>query len=157
MAGETIKVTAPTIVASVLEFEQGAQAVLVNSFGIAGHDLPHLQVYGGGAILEVPDPNTFGGPVRVRPNGEEAPWRELPLRYRQTETRRDLRGVGLIEAVRAIRKGSQPRASGELAFHVLDVMLSILESNESGRRVTISSTCGRPELLPIDAGLVAAT
>ena len=157
MAGETIKVTAPTFVAGVLEFEQGAQAVLVNSFGIAGHDLPHLQVYGSGAILEVPDPNTFWGPVRVRPNGEDAPWRELPLRYPQTETRRDLRGLGLIEAVRAIRQGSQPRASGELAFHVLDVMLSILESNESGRRVTISSTCGRPELLPIDADLVAAT
>src|SRR5207237_665646 len=83
------------------------------------------------------------------------PWRELTLRYRQTETRRDLRGVGLIEAVRAIRKGSQPRASGELAFHVLDVMLSILESNESGRRVTICSTCIRHALIPLAEGVVA--
>jgi predicted dehydrogenase len=152
---QTIRVTAPTFVAGLLEFQQGAQAVLVSSFGIAGHDLPPMQVYCTKAIIDVPDPNTFGGPVRVRSDGEGSIWRDVPLRRRNGESRRDLRGIGVIDAVRAIRSGSTPRASGELAYHVLDVLLSILESHESGRHMTISSSVERPALLPLDADLAA--
>lgn len=152
---QTIRVTAPTFVAGLLEFQQGAQAVLVNSFGIAGHDLPPMQVYCTKAIIDVPDPNTFGGPVRIRSDGEGSIWRDVPLRQRNGESRRNLRGIGVVDAVRAIRSGSRPRASGELAYHVLDVLLSILESHESGRHVTISSGVERPPLLPLDADLVA--
>ena len=36
--------------------------------------------------------------------------------------------------------GPAPRASGELAYHVLDVMLAIEESAESGRPVEVAST-----------------
>ena len=157
MAGQTIKVAAPTFVVGLLEFEQGAQALLVNSFGIAGHDLPHMQVYCTGAIIDVPDPNAFGGPVRLRSNAEDSVWREVPLRHLHSESRQDLRGIGVVDAVRAIRSGAQPRASGDLAYHVLDVMLSILESNEHGHHMAISSTVSRPELLPLDADLVLAT
>lgn len=151
MAGQTIMVTAPTFVAGLLEFEQGAQAVLLTSFGIAGHDLPAMQLYGTKAIVEVPDPNAFGGRVRVRPNSEDSTWREVPLSRGPSESGRDLRGLGVVDAARAIRSGSQPRASGELAFHVLDVMLSILESHEGGRPVRIASAVSRPALLPLDA------
>jgi predicted dehydrogenase len=156
MAGQPIKVTAPTFVAGLLEFESGAQATLVMSFGITGHNLPHMEVYCGGATISIPDPNTFGGPVKVRSNTENAVWREVELRYRHTDARHDWRGIGVVEAAQAIRSGIQPRASGELAYHVLDVMLSILESHENGRHVTITSTCARPALLPLDADLVAA-
>ena len=156
-AGTTIKVTTPTFVAGLLEFRQGAQAVLVNSFGIAGHGLPPMQLYCTDAIIDVPDPNGFGGPVRVRRNGNESTWSEVPLGDRSGEPGRDLRGIGVVDAVRAIREGSRPRASGELAYHVLDVMLSILESNETGRHVTVSSTVERPALLPFDADLVGST
>ena len=156
MAGQTIKVTAPTFVAGLLEFESGAQATLVMSFGITGHDLPHMEVYCSGATISIPDPNTFGGPVKVRSNSEKAVWRDVELRYRHTDALRDWRGIGVVEAVKAIRGGVQPRASGQLAYHVLDVMLSILESHENGRRVNISSTCAKPALLPLDADLVAA-
>jgi predicted dehydrogenase len=153
--GQTIGVVSPTFVAGLLEFERGAQVILVNSFGIAGHGLPRLQVYCSNAIIAAPDPNTFGGPVKVRSSGEDSTWRELSLRDHY-ESGRDLRGIGLVEAVRAIRGGSQPRASGDLAYHVLDVMLSILESHESGRHLTISSTVKRPALLQAGADLVAA-
>jgi predicted dehydrogenase len=154
--GLTIKVTTPTYVAGLLEFREGAQAVLVNSFGIAGHGLPPIQVYCSEAIIDVPDPNTFGGPVRVRPNGADSTWKDVPLVHRHDEPRRDLRGIGLVDAVRAIHAGSMPRASGDLAYHVLDVMLSILESNETARHVTVSSTFERPSLLSLDEDLVGS-
>ena len=40
---------------------------------------------------------------------------------------------------RGIRAGREPLASGELAFHVLDAMLAVEESIESGQPVVIES------------------
>src|SRR5207249_9961882 len=66
-AGETFKVSTDTFVAALIEFESGAQATLVTSFGIAGHDLPNLQVYCKKGILSIPDLNTSSEPVRFQP------------------------------------------------------------------------------------------
>jgi predicted dehydrogenase len=157
-AGETFQVTVPTFVSASLEFLSGAVATLVTSFGIAGHDLPKIQLYCTRGILGVPDPNTFGGPVRFRPIDEDSAWSEIPLAYRHTDSRapRNFRGVGVIEMARAIRNGEQPRASGSLAFHALDVMVSILESHATDRAVRVESTCDRPRLMPLDADLELA-
>ena len=156
-AGETIKVTTPTWITGVLEFASGAQAILVSSFGIAGDDLPHMHVYCAGGILSVPDPNTFAGPVMVRDNDPDSAWREEPLLFEPTTVRADSRGIGVVEAVRAIREGRAPRASLDLGYHVLEVMLSILESSDTGEHVSIESSCPPPEPLPADARLAAAT
>jgi predicted dehydrogenase len=153
--GETFKVTTPTFITGLIEFASGAQAVLVSSFGIARRDLPYLHVYCSRGVLAVPDPDTFAGPVLVRDNDEDSDWREEPLLFETTKVRADSRGIGVIEAVRAIRAGREPRASLELGYHVLEVMLAILEASETGRHVEIESTCRPPEPLPADAQLVA--
>ena len=155
-AGEVFTVTTSTFVAGLIEFESGAVATLVMSFGISGHDLPHMQVYCSGGILGVPDPNYFGGPVRVRAAGEESMWQEQPLLYRHTAEQppRNHRGLGVAEMAQGLRRGQAPRASGELGFHVLDVMLGIQESHDSGRHVEISSRVRPPPLLPVEQGVV---
>jgi hypothetical protein len=56
---------------------------------------------------------------------------------------------------RAIRAGLPPRASGQLAYHVLDVMLAIEESAATGRPVDVESTA--PEVPPLDAEWSSAT
>lgn len=152
--GETFKVSTPTFIASMIEFKSGAQATFLTSFGISGHDLPNMHLYCSGGILGVPDPNTFGGPVRIRSSEDQSEWRDIPLIYRHTDSRppRNYRGIGVVDMALAISRGEQPRASGELAYHVLDVMLSILESHETGAFVEVSSTCSRPSLLPLEAG-----
>jgi predicted dehydrogenase len=154
--GETFKVSTPTFIAGALEFESGAQATLVTSYGIWGSDLPHMQLYCTNGILGVPDPNTFGGPIRFRSNDDDAGWRDVPLQYSHTGPGRNCRGVGVAETALAIREGRRPRLSGELAFHVLDVMLSILESYTKGRHVKVKSTCRRPAALPLQTGLEVA-
>ena len=156
-AGETFNVSTPTFVAALIEFESGTQATLVNSFGIWGHDLPNMQLYCTKGILSVPDPNYFGGPVRVRPNEDESVWREVPLLYHHTEGPGNFRGLGVIEMGLALRRGEKPRAAGELAYHVLDVMESIRESYTRGRHVEIRSSFSPPSPLPLDDRLVLAT
>lgn len=48
----------------------------------------------------------------------------------------------------ALNSGRPHRASGELAYHVLDVMQGFLDAAEAGKRVGIESTCERPAPLP---------
>src|SRR5260370_22616488 len=64
--GETFKVSTPTFVACLIEFEGGAPATLLTSFGIWGADPPYIQLYCPPGILGRPHPNKFDGPVTVR-------------------------------------------------------------------------------------------
>ena len=48
----------------------------------------------------------------------------------------------------AIRSGRPHRASGGLAFHVLEVMEAFQRSSEEGRAIAISSRPPRPAALP---------
>jgi predicted dehydrogenase len=145
--GQMITVRTPTHVAAVLDFAGGPIATFVTSFDVWASTLPRLELYGAEGTLAIPDPNTFGGPVRLwTPQAKE--WQEVPLTHANTE---NSRGLGVADLARAIQTGRPHRASGELAFHVLDVMQALLETSESGRHIDIASTCERPAPLP--AGL----
>jgi hypothetical protein len=47
----------------------------------------------------------------------------------------------------AMRSGRLHRANGEMAYHVLDIMESFMQSATEGRHITLTSTCTRPEPL----------
>jgi predicted dehydrogenase len=112
-----------------------------------------MQVYCANGILQAPDPNTYGGPIRVR--SKDGEWDDVPLSH-EPDASHGFSALGAIESAIAIRGGKPPRASGQLAYHALDVLLSILESATTSRHVSLSTTCARPELLPLDADLAAA-
>jgi len=40
-------------------------------------------------------------------------------------------------------------ASGELAYHALDIMHAFHDSSSAGKRVTLESSCARPAPLPL--------
>jgi predicted dehydrogenase len=145
--GTTIRVETPTHIASVLDFASGPVATLVTSFDVWEPYLPALVIYGTAGTLQAPDPNTFGGPVRLRQTGAEE-GREQPLTHSHAE---NSRGIGVADMAYAIRTGRPHRASGDLALHVLDAMYAILEAAETGRHVELTSTCDRP--LGLAAGL----
>jgi len=144
--GKMMKVETPTHLAGVLDFESGPIATLVTSFDVWAHEAPRLEVYGTTGSLSVPDPNTFGGPVRIKRAGAQQ-WAEVPLAFGYAE---NSRGLGVADMANALRSGRPHRASGEMAFHVLDVMHAILEASESGRAVAMQSTCVRPAALPLN-------
>jgi predicted dehydrogenase len=154
-AGETFRVGTDTFVSCILEFGSGALANLVATFGIWGADLPGLQIYGPDGVLNAPDPNTFGGPLSANLHPDGGGWRDVPLIDESGDAHRNRRGIGGIDLVRAVAEGRPPRASGELAHHVLDVMQSVGESTTSGRHIELASTCVRPAPLPAGTFLLA--
>ena len=148
LAGQTIAVDVPTHVTGVLDFEAGPVVTLTTSFDVSAHRLPNIEIYGSEGTLAVPDPNTFGGPVLLRRRGEEA-WREIPLEFGYAD---NSRGIGVSDMAAAIAHGREHRANDRVAYHVLDIMHSIIDASETGRHVEMNSTMSRPEPLPL--GLV---
>lgn len=151
-AGKLIDVDVPTHVAGVLDFAGGAVVTLMTSFDVWHAELPRLEIYGAEGTLSVPDPNGFGGPVRVRKAHDES-WHDVAHAFEYTD---ESRGIGLADLAHALRTGRPHRAAGELALHVLDVIHALLESSEQGRHVELETTCVRPAPLPtgLPAGIL---
>jgi len=143
--GERFKVNVPTYVAGVLDFANGAIGTIIKTTDVWPTDLPRIEVYGTTGSLRVPDPNTFGGPVLLRRPGEKE-WTEVPLTHGYAE---NSRGVGVADLAMALRSGRPHRASGDLAYHVLDVMHAIHEASSEGRHVEVASAFARPAPLPV--------
>jgi len=143
-AGERLPVRTPTHVAGQLEFHSGAIATLIFSFDVWASQLPFIEVYGTEGSLSVPDPNFFGGPVRVH-RVEERGWRDVPLTH---ANEKNSRGLGVLDLARAVAARRPHRASGEMAYHVLDIMESLLDAARQGRHLDLQSTCERPAALP---------
>jgi predicted dehydrogenase len=144
--GTKITVDVPTHVAAVLDFASGLIATLVTSFDVWASEMPRLEIYGSQGSLSVPDPNTFGGPVRIRPASADA-WSEVPLTHGYAVNSRSL---GLADMAYGLRAGRPHRASGEMACHVLDIMHAIHEASQTGRHIELASTCEQPAPLPPD-------
>ena len=143
--GTKIQVNTPTHLAGVLDFASGAIGSIVTSFDVWGARLPYIEIYGSEGSLSLPDPNGFGGTVRIR-RPEDDEWREVPLTHGYTE---QSRGLGIADMAHALRSGRPHRASGEMAYHVLDIMNSFLDASLEGRHVDMKSTCDRPDPLPV--------
>ena len=143
--GQKMTVKTPTHIAGVLDFASGVVGTLVTSFDVHGSTVPWIELYGSEATLLVPDPNTFGGPVQIRRAGEKT-FQDVPLTLPYAE---NSRGIGLADMAAAIRAGRPHRASGEMAFHVLDLMVSFHDASRDGRHVQVGSTMQRPEALPL--------
>ncbi len=144
--GTKINVEVPTHVTGAVSFANGAVATVMTSFDVWGAELPWLEIYGSEGTLSVPDPNTFGGPVRLL-RSTTGKWEEVPVTRRFSE---NSRGLGVADMAGGIATDRLHRASGELAAHVLEIMQAFGTSSDSGRRIDLESTCARPEALPDD-------
>ena len=141
--GETIPVETPTHVVASLELASGPIGTLQTTFDLWDPEHAALVVYGTEGTLRLPDPNTVGGPIQLyRP--EPGAWEDVPVTRPYTE---NSRGLGVADLADALRTGHAPRASGELARHVLDVMHASLESAATGGVITLTTTAERPEPL----------
>jgi predicted dehydrogenase len=139
-AGAVLPVDVDTHVTALLEHKSGVSTTVTVSFEVWATRAPKFEVYGSQGTVAVPDPNRFSEAVEVftATSGE---WGVVPesAGYRNAG-----RGYGLADMAAAIAAGTPHRASGELAFHVLDIMESILAASASGQTVELSSTVDRP-------------
>ncbi|MCM2294033.1 Gfo/Idh/MocA family oxidoreductase [Allorhizobium sp. BGMRC 0089] len=148
--GETITVETPTTIHSLLEFHSGATIAYVTSWDVWQHGHSNMELYGREGSLHVPDPNFFGGEVRMTRkkafyNGTPA-WDHPFARVNDGE-QANYRTAGLADMAVAIGEGREQRCSLDFALHVVDVMTSILTSVETGRFIDMSTTCARPAAL----------
>lgn len=144
LAGARIPVEVATHVNGILRFVSGAVVTMSMSFDVARHRHGPIELYGEAGSLIVPDPNHFGGKVEFATAGED--WREVPTRGAYADG--NYRILGLADMAQAIRAGRPHRASGELAFHVLEVMEAFQTSSDTGQAVAISTRPERPAPLP---------
>ncbi len=143
--GQKIQVEVPTHVAGIMEFASGAIGTITTSFDVWAGQVPRIEIYGTEGTLSAPDPNGFGGPVRLRRAGA-GDWSEIPLTHPYVE---NTRSIGVADMACALRSGRPHRASGELCFHVLDLMHAFHEAASQGRHIEMQSTCPRPAPLPL--------
>ena len=143
--GKIVKVETPTHVTGLLEFANGAIGTIITTFDVWAAQLPRIEVYGTEGTLSVPDPNGFGGPVRIRRPGA-ADWTDVPLCFGYAD---NSRGIGVADMACALGSGRKHRASGELAYHVLDIMHAFHDASNQQKHVELKSACERPAPLPM--------
>lgn len=153
-AGKVIPVETETHYTGAVRFKNGAVANMVMSFDVWKHSLPRIEIYGTEGTLSVPDPNTFNGPVKLFTPGADpktADWQEVPLSHAVNS-----RGFGVADLASAAANGREARASGELGYHVLDIMLAFEESSKKKRTISLASSCAQPKAVPagLEAGVI---
>lgn len=138
--GEKVPVSIDSHVTGVLVHASGALSTLLMSFDAVKSKSPNIEIHGERGSLVVPDPNHFDGDVQLFALGSDA-WETLPVSAGYVDAGR---GFGIADLA-STPQGTEPRAGGTLAYHVLEVMESVLESAHTGSTVRITSTVGRPE------------
>jgi predicted dehydrogenase len=131
-AGAEFPIAEPTRVAAVLEHANGVLTTLAASFDTDAPARHGLEVSGSDGTLLGGDPNTFDGPVVLRCRGSD----DEPLAL-VSEWRHNARGLGLQDLCHAVRDGTPQRASGALGLHILEVLLAIRESADTGAAVAL--------------------
>lgn len=157
--GEWMNVEVDTHSLSMMQFASGAIGNMTISFDIWDSESPRFEVYGTEGTICIPDPdpvhgaNNFHGPVwyrtrqtsrwefQPRPTDRPADWLEADNTHGFNA---NSRGLGLLDMAYALNEGRAPRASGELAQHILEVMLGIETSPKQGGFVDIASDCVIP-------------
>jgi len=158
-AGKEFSVDIPTSFMMDIEFHNGSIVQGFLSFDVQNHARNHMELYGSKGTIVVPDPNMFGGPVLISKElGSE--WKELSVesmylgktniinhsgRSNEAPKQSNYRGIGLSEMIYAIENNKPHRCSGELAFHVLDIIDTVIHAAKKNQEVEIKSTCKKPE------------
>jgi predicted dehydrogenase len=130
-----------THVTGTLRFVSGALVTVTLSFDVARHGHAPIELYGSAGAIQVPDPNMFGGPVRIAAPRATA-WTDVPVSAPYADA--NYRSLGVAEMAHAILAGRPHRANGALALHVLEVMEAFETASRTGEVVRIASRVERP-------------
>ncbi|MFD2215634.1 Gfo/Idh/MocA family protein [Metabacillus endolithicus] len=166
---KSIDVEVPTHYSGLVEFENGVTATVNMSFDIWFSNLPKLEIYGTEGTLMVPDPNMFGGPVKlIRGDNmvdsiEGLDWiesiqiinskskmeefvREIPIAYHNIGY--NSRGLGVLDMASALRGERKHRTNTDLTYHVLEALLAFDISAKEETTYIMTSTCEKPAGVP---------
>lgn len=126
--GEPYTIEAETLLAATMRFRSGAVGSLHFNSASIRCEKPQVVLYGTQGILYLPDPNFFGGEVKILAKGQSEPY-VLPATHAYDK---DDRGLGVAEMAWAMRRGRTPRTHKEMAYHALELLTGAVESGEKG-------------------------
>jgi predicted dehydrogenase len=139
--GQLMPVKVFTHVTGTLQFVSGAMIQVTLSFDVPKHSHRPYEIFGSDASMLVPDPNMFGGEVKIaRPRAEA--WEDVPVKLPYADA--NYRSLGVADMAYGILNNRPHRASGELALHVLEVMEAFETASKSGAIVKIKTRAERP-------------
>ena len=162
--GKTIEVDVPTTYNGIMEFASGVNANINMTFDVWMSSMPKLEIYGTEGTLLLPDPNYFGGKIKIIRKervldslklygGDEEAYsteyedlQEIPQIFMQPMEY--IRGLAVLDMAYALVYGRKHRTNEELIYHVTEAMLSFDESARTGKVYNMTSTCDRPEPMP---------
>ena len=157
--GSSIKVLCPTTYLGTIFFKRGSIIRFTLSFDVIAHHRNHIELYGSKGSILVPDPNMFGGSVytckKLGGTWKEHKTnkmylgkiniRQKSLRANEAPINANYRGVGLAEMAYCIQNNKKHRCNGDLSFHVLDIIQSIMIAAKKRKRINIKSSCSIPK------------
>jgi predicted dehydrogenase len=147
----------PTNILSLLEFQSGATVNFGASWDVFRHSNHPIELHGTEGSLRLPDPDTFGGTVSLSERG--ADWHDFESGSElygarnwpfAAPDRANYRMLGVADLARGLQEDRPPRASGDLALHVLEIMEAILQSGESRQSISIGVQFTPPPRLDED-------
>lgn len=151
--GEPFQVECENLMAGMLQFDGGTVGNILfdaNSIFLMP-EKPSLVLFGTLGIMQMADPNQFGGEVRVNLKGNSEPF----VMQQSHAFSGEYRGLGVAEMAWAMRMGRKHRASKEMAYHALEVLHGIVKSSETKSNQVIQSTFEK--LPPIPRGYAGQT
>ena len=153
--GSEISVDVNTYITGTLHFSSGAIGTLFTTWDVWYGCGAGLEVYGTEGTLFCPDPNTFGGPVRLlRPEDNTArrqdelrfvPWngaKEVPLMFDYSV---NSRALGLSDMCKALETGRDFRPNYRQQHHVLEILTGIARSAARNEYIPLRTKYERPE------------
>ncbi len=157
--GFEFKVEIPTSYYIVIEFKTGAIIQGFLSFDVINHQSNFIDLYGTKGTIIGPDPNMFGGPIKVSLL-EGGTWKEYSTeqmklgktnifndsgRSNESPKNANYRGVGLSDMLYCIENNLEHRCNGELVLHVLDMLDTTIKSAEQNKTLQLRTTCNQPK------------
>ena len=130
------------------------------SFDVINHQSNFIDLYGTKGSIIGPDPNMFGGPIKVS-LAEGGAWKEYSTeemklgktnifnksgRSNEAPRNANYRGVGLSDMLYCIDNNLEHRCNGELVLHVLDMLDTTIKSAEQSKTLQLRTTCNKTKL-----------
>jgi predicted dehydrogenase len=126
--GESFQIECENLMAGILQFECGTVGnILFDANSIfTVPEKPSLVLNGTLGVLQMADPNGFGGEVKAILKGNNEPF----VVQQSHAFSAEYRGLGVAEMAWSMRQGRKNRANKEMAYHALEVLHGIVKSSE---------------------------
>tara|TARA_Y100000590_G_scaffold296320_1_gene333907 strand:- start:1311 stop:2459 length:1149 start_codon:yes stop_codon:yes gene_type:complete len=158
--GKEFKVEIPTSYYILIEFHNNALIQGFLSFDVINHQSNFMDFYGTKGSIIGPDPNMFGGPIRVSLT-EGGEWKDYSTedmklgktnifnksgRSNEAPKNANYRGVGLSDMIYSIENNIKHRCNENLILHVLDMLDTTIQSARQNKLLELRTTCEKTKL-----------